>query len=415
MIQDLFFLALLVPIAIVLWFLFLPPVTTVFTWLFPSPPVERGECRTDFACIITVYKNLEIAKPLVHSLLKQTHRNFHVYLVADRVEDPNSWDLVHEKFTLIQPNKPLDSKVSSIRLATNSFLRNHDAIVIYDPDNLAEFHALEVFDHYFYSGYKAVQGKRIAKNINTTYAALDALGEYYYDFMTRNATFEAGSSSTLAGSGMAIHARVYLDYLQLEQMDSSDGRVILAEDKLLQQYLVAEGYRIAYAGDSICFDEKVSSASAVERQRTRWMRAYFEHALDGLSLLGNSLRTLSWNKFWYSFFILFPPLFLLIGSTIVLIIICFWINHYLMSILLAALFAFAMNFFLSLYLNRAPIQIWKAVPTIPLFVANQILGTLRMNRAKNDFLATTHVNYLSIEEVWTLRAKDFKPKWWKKP
>ncbi len=414
MIHELIFWALLVPAAVTLWFLFLPPVTTIFTWLFPSPQVERGECRTDFACIITVYKNLEIAKPLVQSLLKQTHRNFHIYLVADRVEELENWELTHEKFTLIYPEKPLDSKVSSIRLATSAFIRSHDAIVIYDPDNLAEFHALEVFDHYFYSGYIAVQGKRIAKNINTTYAALDALGEYYYDFVTRNATFEAGSSSTLAGSGMAINANIYLAYLQLEQMDSSQGKVILAEDKLLQQYLVAQGYRIAYAADSLCFDEKVSSATAVERQRTRWMRAYFEHALDGLSLLGNSLRTLSWNKFWYSFFILFPPLFLLIGSTIVLIVISYWINQHLMTALVAALMIFALNFFLTLYLNRAPIEIWKAVPTIPLFVVNQVLGTLRMNRAKNDFLATTHTNYLTIEEVWRARAKDFEPKWWKK-
>lgn len=402
---------LLLPAAVLGFFLCVPAIGTVLSRLFPEPkPAAQGK-NTDIACIITVYRNLPIAKPLVASLLAQTHRNFHIYLVADRLEGTPDWDIAHTQLNLILPEQPLNSKVRSIHLAIDSFQREHDAILIYDPDNLAEWHALEVLDRYFAAGYAAVQGKRTAKNLDTVYANLDALGEYYYDFSARQAPFGAGSSSTLAGSGMAVRTDLYRDYMRIPAMDASNGRVILAEDKILQQYLVARGFRIAYANDAICFDEKVATADAVERQRTRWMKTYFEHMFDGLQLLGQGLVRLSWNRIYYALITLIPPMSLLTAGSFTLGLLGLLLDLRITLLCWGGLAVFAANFGLALLFNRAPASVWQAVLNIPLFLSRQVLAMLRMQAAKNDFLATTHQHATTIDEVWEQRKGHFKPRW----
>ncbi len=62
---------------------------------------------------------------------------------------------------------------------------------------------------YFKQGYQAVQGIREAKNLDSTYACLDAAQDIYYHFYDGKVLFGAGSSATLAGSGMAFSTALY--------------------------------------------------------------------------------------------------------------------------------------------------------------------------------------------------------------
>jgi hypothetical protein len=47
-------------------------------------------------------------------------------------------------------------------------------------------------------GFAAVQGERKAKNLDTTYACLDAARDIYYHFYDGKLLFHIGSSATLA-------------------------------------------------------------------------------------------------------------------------------------------------------------------------------------------------------------------------
>ena len=40
------------------------------------------------------------------------------------------------------------------------------------------------------AGFEVIQGKRVAKNLNTYVACLDALGEFYYNINTRFIPFK---------------------------------------------------------------------------------------------------------------------------------------------------------------------------------------------------------------------------------
>ncbi|UII26854.1 hypothetical protein LVD15_00005 [Fulvivirga maritima] len=50
----------------------------------------------------------------------------------------------------------------------------------------------------------AVQGRRVAKNLDTFVASLDETGEKYHNDEDKYAPYKLGSSSNLSGSGMAF-------------------------------------------------------------------------------------------------------------------------------------------------------------------------------------------------------------------
>ena len=122
-------------------FYLLFPFVTVFLALFSKEKIKTkkelgdGYQEYDFGCIITAYKNAEIAKPLIASLLKQPFQKFHIYLVADDC-DISDFKLTDKKLMVLNPQPPLKLKAKSIIHAMDNYVRKHDYTVVFDADNL---------------------------------------------------------------------------------------------------------------------------------------------------------------------------------------------------------------------------------------------------------------------------------------
>ena len=99
-------------VSALLGFYLLFPFITVFFTLFSKEKIKTkeelgdGYKEFDFGCIITAYKNAEISKPLIDSLLKQPFPNFHIYLVADEC-DISDFCLEDKKLMVLNPKPPL--------------------------------------------------------------------------------------------------------------------------------------------------------------------------------------------------------------------------------------------------------------------------------------------------------------------
>ena len=398
------------------FYLVFPFATGAIASLLPSPvkPVSAAGSTCDFACVITVYKDLDIAWPLVRSLLSQRHPHFHVYLVADAISAPHVTHL-DPRFTLLLPKSPLNSKVASLNHALEKMDSKHTHVVVFDPDNLVPVHFLEVLERHHHAGYSVVQGKRIAKNIDTTFAALDALGEYYYDYSVRNVPFRLGSSSTIAGSGMSIQKDLYQQNIAHEMKELLANGVVVSEDKSLQLQLVRKGFRIAYASAAIIFDEKISSSQQIGKQRGRWLNSYFRHSWDALKALGKGLAGLDWNIFLFSITVLMPPMVVLVGGSLLVMAIAIFIKPLLAFAIGTSMLVFIAGFGLNLILNRTPSAVLAAIPTIPLFIWGQISGFMNIRRANKDFMVTEHTFKIEIEDIWQDREGEFSylKSWWK--
>jgi len=363
-------------------------------------PKNKTSKNFDFACIITAYKDASIAMHTLDSILAQNHKNYMVYLVADDCE-VSSISLNSGQAVLLTPVLPLKSKLKSIDYAITNFVRKHDAIVIFDPDNLAHPDCLAEINNFHNLGYGAVQGRRTAKNLDSFYACLDAAGEYYYNYVQRQGPFSLGSSATIAGSGMSIITESYVNFLNSEliQQYHAADKVIVAEDKMLQVELVKHGNIIAFAPNAIIYDEKVVSGQQVQRQRTRWINSYFIHLKDGLGLLGTGFKRMSFNQIFFAYTSILPPMFIQVGLALVFSFINIFISFSHFLLVLGALMIFAFNFMFTLYLGKAPIQVWKSLWGLPLFISKQVLALFHLGSSNKDFLVTEKKSQVKLEDL----------------
>ncbi len=279
-----------------------PFVTVLLAQLFRKSsrlPDQAYRSNPHFACVITAYRNAEIARPLVQSLLAQRYPARSIYLVADECPDID-FELEDEAFLLLRPETPLRLKAKSLQYALENFQRPHDFIVVFDADNLAHPDFLDEIRRFCNLGFNCIQGQRTAKNLDTTYAALDSMGEHYKNYIEREVPFRLGGSAVISGSGMATETRLYTEYLYSPEIEQGKNlwKKMLQEDKILQNFLLRRGERIAYARNAVVYDEKVETGKAVETQRSRWLFSYFQNVPNALGILRRGLLGLNFNQ-WY--------------------------------------------------------------------------------------------------------------------
>ena len=396
--------------ALCFFFLVLPVFTTLATALKGKETTHaQGEAKAhDFGVVITAYRNAEITRPLIESLLRQTHKRFTVYLVADNCPEV-TFSFADERVVILEPKPALNLKAKSLIHAMEQFVRPHDYVVVCDADNLAHPQFLEELNHYANAGYRAIQGQRTAKNIDTPIAAADAVGEFYKNFIERYGAYRVGSSAVISGSGMAVERELYWAYLMGPDISAGKEKwkKMLQEDKILQNFLLRDNHKIAYAWNAIIYDEKVSDGDAVETQRSRWLYSYFQNIPNSLGILRRGLTGLNWNQLFFGLVTIAPPLFIHVALTGLLAVLCIGLGWgfgeslllYAGLGLLAGMYLFAANVLFTLYLSKAPQALWANLYGVPFFIARQATALLRMGNPNKNFKHTEHKVNVSIDEV----------------
>ena len=389
--------------SVIIFFLLLP-FFIVLIGLASNDPISRKHISKienySYANIITAYRNADIAEPLVQSLIKQSHPTHHIYLVADNA-DVSKWTFQHPQFTLLKPEPALNLKVKSIIYATERFVELHDYIVIWDADNLAHSKFLEIINYYASVGFEAVQGQRTAKNTDNKIAAADALGEYYKNYIERFLPPRIGSSSIISGSGMAVKTALYQSYLYGEDIQQGQHlwKKMMQEDKILQNHIMRTGKRIIYAKDAICYDEKVTSADAVETQRSRWLYSYFQNFPNSSGFTLKGLFTLNWNKFLFGLITVSPPLFILVGLSAFVFFIGLFIHPIISVAVALADIIFIGTIFWSLYLSDAPKSVFQSLTSLPQFAFRQFKGLFKMVNPNKNFKHSEHKVAVKVEDI----------------
>lgn len=385
---------------VLIFFLVLPFFNVLLSRFVTEKKLPTAKCETDFANIITAYKNVDIAKGLVRSLLNQKHRNHRIYLVADNC-DISNWDIEHEKLTLLRPAEGLNLKAKSIIHAIENFTRKHEYCVVFDADNLAHPDFLETINNYAIAGNRSIQGQRTAKNHDTLYACADATGEFYKNYIERYVPYLIGSSSVISGSGMAVETELYKAYLASPEIEQGKHlwKKMLQEDKILQNFLLRQNEKIVYAWDAVVFDEKVTTADGVETQRTRWLYSYFQNIPNSLGILRRGITNFSWNQWLYGLITITPPMFIMLFGAIALAAVGLFLQPMMTVVLIAAIGIFALTIFWTLYLSKVPKEIWGAIWGMPLFVFKQFTALFKMSNPNKNFKHTEHKVTVSVDDL----------------
>ncbi|WP_285056444.1 glycosyltransferase [Pedobacter ginsengisoli] len=377
-------------VQIVVLFQLIFPVLLWALWLvfrrkhtLPNPAPNQ----IDYAVIVTAYEYTNTLAAAVESILKADYENYIVYIVADKCDTSN---LVFNdsRILILTPPEILGSNTASHNYAVSKFIRKHDRLTIIDSDNLVHpqyFNELNLF-----SNELAIQGVRAAKNLNTTIACLDAARDMYYHFYDGQILYQLGSSATLSGSGMAFEVEFYTTFLK-------NNKVIGAGfDKVLQNYIVSRGIRIAFSANAIVYDEKTSKSDQLIKQRARWINTWFKYFKYGFSMAYNGITGLDRNQFLFGLILLRPPLFLFLIASVCFLLVNSWIDPLMAIVWLVGLLLFVTGFFISLFYGKANDKIYRSLINIPYFVYHQVISLLKSKSANKHSVATNHYHSQSI-------------------
>jgi cellulose synthase/poly-beta-1,6-N-acetylglucosamine synthase-like glycosyltransferase len=223
------------------------------------------------AILIPAYKEDEIIQSTIKSYasLDYPASHYDVVVIADSLL-PGTITALREAHAVVIPVTFLKSTKAKSLNAAFSQLEDgkYDMAVIADADNIPATDFLLKINIAYQQGFQVIQTQRVAKNLNTPFAILDAANELIANHINRKGANALGLSASIIGSGMAF------DYALIKQV-LKETAAIGGFDKVLQQLLVYKGYKIHYLETALIFDEKVENAAAFGNQRKRWLSSQF--------------------------------------------------------------------------------------------------------------------------------------------
>ncbi|WP_317132757.1 glycosyltransferase [Pedobacter sp. BS3] len=346
--------------------------------------------QPDYAVIVTAYEETANLPAVVSSILHSTYPDFILYVVADKC-DISGLHFDDPRVVLLRPEDTLSGNTRSHFYAIAHFKRPHSHLTIIDSDNLVAPTYLQELTAYFNQGYQAVQGIRKAKNLDSTYACLDAARDIYYHFYDGKLLFEAGSSATLAGSGMAFTTALYKNCL--EKLDVQGAGF----DKVLQAQILNRDLRIAFAEHAIVFDEKTSRSEQLVKQRSRWINTWFKYFSYGFTLIGKGIRHFSLNQLLFGVVLLRPPLFIFLLLSVLFMLTNLWISLISSVAWFLALACFVGSFYIALTYSDTDKRIYASLSGIPKFMLYQVISLFKVRRANQHSVATRHYHHTELE------------------
>lgn len=346
----------------------------------------------DYAVIVTAYEQIDLIPSVVNSILRLNYANYLIYVVADKC-DVSTLTFTDKRVIILRPEETLSSNIKSHFYAINRFERAHERLTIIDSDNLVDPEYLNELNKVFVQGFEAVQGVREAKNLNSIYACLDGAGDIYYRYIDRKLLFGAGSSASLAGSGMAFSTSLYKECLA--HLESGGAGF----DKILQYEIIKRKLKIAFAEKAIVYDEKTAKSDQLVKQRARWINTWFKFFKLGLKMNLEGIINFNANQFLFSIMLLRPPLFMILFFSFI----CFVINIFVMPAAAVVWFLAAISFVLIFYKSlasfKADSRIYQSLRSAPKFVFFQVLALFKAKKANELSVATKHEHDSSITDL----------------
>jgi cellulose synthase/poly-beta-1,6-N-acetylglucosamine synthase-like glycosyltransferase len=265
------------------------------------------------AVLIPGYCEDEVIIEVAKAALQQDYAMslFDVVVIADSFQEDTIIKLKSLPIKLIEVNFDKSTKSKALNKGMSVLTDHYDIAVVLDADNVMAPDFLSKINAAFDDGYMAVQGHRAAKNVNNSWAILDAISEEINNHIFRKGHRALTLSSAIIGSGMAFEYDFFKTMM-------STVTAVGGFDKEIELKMLKEGYKIAYLDDAYVFDEKIQNPNAFSNQRRRWLSAqlhYFKSdflkAAKALFIKGNV------DYFDKAIQFIQPPRILLLGAVII--------------------------------------------------------------------------------------------------
>ena len=278
------------------------------------------------AVFIPAYKEDGVIIDVAEAAHKHQYKGEHeVIVIADSLSSATIEKLKKSAITLIEVSFAKSTKAKALNQAMRILTEKYDMSVVLDADNVMHKNALNELANSYLNGSLAIQGKRVAKNLNTNFAFLDGISEGINNHIYNKGPVAVGLSSRLVGSGMAF------DYDLFKRLMSNID-AIGGFDKELELLIIEEGIQIDYNSSAITFDEKVSKSGDFANQRTRWISAQYQFLWKKMPNSFIQLFKGNFDYFYKLWQLALPPRILMPVFILFFLCLGLFLDHALLSI-----------------------------------------------------------------------------------
>ncbi len=251
-------------------------------------------CR--YAVLIAARNEQAVIGQLLDSIRKQEYPSelIDTYVVADNCTDSTAQVAASHGATVYQrQNKALVGKGYALSFLLGKLKEEHgekryDGYFVFDADNLLDPHYIAEMNKVFSSGHRVVTGYRNTKNFEDNWITAG-----YGLWFLRESEYLNRPRDTL-NIGCAVSGTGFLFADSILSERGGWDWFCLTEDLEFTAEMVIQGEKIAYCGDAVLYDEQPSSFRQSIRQRSRWIKGYFqviaEHGGDLLHTLAATGR-----------------------------------------------------------------------------------------------------------------------------
>lgn len=239
--------------------------------IFPHKQKQAENTKQrKFAVLIPGYKEDAVIVDVAKDALKQDYpqESYEVIVIADSFSANTLKKLRELAIRVVEVSFDVSTKSKALNKAMETIGDNYDVALVLDADNLMAPCFISKINTAFDNGFSVVQGHRAAKNLNNSFAILDAISEEVNNHIFRKGHRVLGFSSALIGSGMAFSYDFFKE--TMSQVNAVGGF-----DKELELRLLKNGEKIEYLHDALVLDEKVQKSEVFANQRKRWLSAQF--------------------------------------------------------------------------------------------------------------------------------------------
>ncbi len=350
--------------------------------------IKENADNRKFAVIIPGYMEDEVIIDVAKEALKQNYPKdkFDVVIVADKFTRDTIKKLKQLPVILFDQQFKISTKTRAINHALRLLPENeYEAVCILDADNIMENDFLTKMNQALCNGFLAVQGHRIAKNLNTSFAILDAMSEEINNQLFRKGPRRLGLSSALIGSAMAFDYKFFKALMQ-------DIEVVGGFDKELELNLLSNGNKIEYINDAYVYDEKVQNVRVFSQQRRRWLSAQFHYF--GIHFGPATKALIKHGNFEYfnkAYQHMQLPRIILLGMLFLLSALSFVFDQQICSYCWFATFSLlVISLILSIPTRFYVPSTFKALLYLPIGFLFMLLSLLKIRGANKKFIHTKH-------------------------
>ena len=347
-----------------------------------------------FAVFLPGYKEDTVIVNVAKHALDQDYplEFYDVIVIADSFQPETLENLRKLPIKVIEVSFEKSSKARALNKAMSQIEKQYDAAIVLDADNVMETNFITLMNEALSREYVAIQGHRMAKNRNTSFAVLDSVSEEINNHIFRKGHRVLGLSSALIGSGMCFDYMLFKNYMS--------GIDSFGEDKELEISLLRDKITIEYDENAHVYDEKVQKSKTFVTQRTRWLANQFIYARENFS---NSLVQLFRNHnidfFDKVFQQMLPPRIFLLGFLFIISILSLAFQQLYFQWLWIGLTSICvLSLLISIPKHLYNLATLKAVFSLPQGFLFMMLSLFRIYKAKQGFGHTTHTTSAPLEK-----------------